>query len=207
MVPDEKHNSDGGHTQYLDDEGYRECDEQLWTILGSLVRNEKRSISSVQGSGCLDAVFFSDCLDYRGCTKNERVYIRNNWHHHALAKLKNLDIVFVDPDNGLLVPSAVGTIRDNKYVAVEELADYYKQGSSIIYYQHKARKKDDYYVKQHGRLLENDGFEGATELLLKFRTTSQRYYGFIIQPRHRGTIQKQVKWMMNTDWRKHFILL
>lgn len=207
LVPDEKHNGDGRHTHYLNDKAYGICDEELWRSLGRLVKSNERSIAFLQDSGCLDAIFFSTCLDYRGRTKCERKYTRNNWHHEALTRLEGLDIVFVDPDNGLLVPSAVNTPRDNKYVSVDELRDYYKQGSSIIYYQHKARKNDDFYEKQHRMLLEIEEFEGATGLLIKFRTTSQRYYGFIIQPRHRDRILERVEWMMSTEWKKHFCLL
>ena len=59
------------------------------------------------------------------------------------------DIAFVDPDNGLIAPSAAGRPKEIKYVLRDELASYYSQGSSVVYYQHKARRKDDFYVKQH----------------------------------------------------------
>lgn len=55
------------------------------------------------------------------------------------------ELFFLDPDNGLMVPSAEKTRKSNKYIDLHEIQDYYDKGKSIIYYQHKARKKDDAY--------------------------------------------------------------
>lgn len=109
----------------------------------------------------------------------------------------------MDPDNGLIVPSAVGKPKENKYVLYGELADYYKQQSSVIYYQHKARKPDEFYLCQHKELIHSQSFPDAKGLALKFSTTSQRYYFFIIQPEHQAIIEKAIKDMLSTAWNKH----
>jgi hypothetical protein len=89
----------------------------------------------------------------------------------------------------------------------DELADYYAQGSSVIYYQHKARRTDPVYAKQLDELLESGSFPGAIGLALKFKTTSQRYYMFIIQPQHRAGVEATVNQMLSTAWSEHFCLL
>ena len=116
------------------------------------------------------------------------------------------DIICVDPDNGLIVPSAVGKPKENKYVLCDELADYYAQHSSVIYYQHKARKQDEFYIRQHEKLIHAPKFAGARGLGLKFITTSQRYYFFIMQPHHHAVIETAIKNMLSTAWNKHFML-
>ena len=161
---------------------------------------------SQENQRILKAKYYSELLDLSNKSKAERTLTRKLWHKKALNSLFGLDIIFFDPDNGLLVPSALGTSKENKFVEPNELLDFFQQGSSIIYYQHKARKNNDFYEKQHRMLLEIEEFEGATGLLIKFRTTSQRYYGFIIQPRHRDRILERVEWMMSTEWKKHFCL-
>ena len=108
----------------------------------------------------------------------------------------------MDPDNGLIVPSAVGTRKENRYAYPEEIFDYYKQGSSVICYQHKARKKDDFYQKRFADLISS--IPGATGLLLKFKTTSQRYYLLVLQPTHTAIVRKAVGEMLDTEWREHF---
>ena len=105
-----------------------------------------------------------------------------------------------------MVPSAEGGPKSGKYVLPSELADYYRQGSSVIYYQHKARRPDAFYIEQHEKLLASGCFPGASGLGLKFKTTSQRYYFFLVQPQHKAPVTKSVLQMMETEWRTHFAL-
>lgn len=206
LTPNETHNGDGRHIQYLDKEAYRVCDEPLWTELRAIVQSEQRDVRELQKERILTAAFFIEELSYTGKTKTERAERRRDWHRAALTRLSGADIVFVDPDNGLMVPSAEGTPRDNKYVAPAELIDYYRQGASVIYYQHKARRPDGFYINQHKRLLAADGLENATGSCLKFTTTSQRYYFFILQPAHRELVLDTLQQMLASPWSRHFYL-
>lgn len=128
-------------------------------------------------------------------------------HNLALEQLKGCNLIFVDPDNGLIVPSAVGTLKSNKFALPLELADYYRSGSSVIYYQHKARRPDSFYVTQHNRLLHSGAFPDAIGFGLKFKTTSQRYYFFLVQPCHVSTISACVQRMVSCEWSRHFSLM
>lgn len=207
LTPDEQHNGDGRHVKYLSNEDYRACDESLWLELKHIVDSGRREILSLQYDRILDATFYSVPLDFAGKSKQERDQLREEWHAHALAELSGVDIVFVDPDNGVIVPSAAGRTKENKYVKTEELEDYYGQGSSVIYYQHKARRPDSFYSEQHNLLVRNGGFENASGFALKFRTTSQRYYFFIIQARHKAIIEKAARNMLSSAWKDHFCAL
>ena len=160
--------------------------------------------SASQTSAILPAVYFDDMLDFREGSKQEREEVRLNWHKKALEKLNGLDVIFLDPDNGLLVPSALGKRKENKYVRVEELADYYRQGSTVVYYQHKARRPDAYYERQQETLLEMPEFSSASGMGLKFQSTSQRFYFFLIQPGHRKVIEDALHQMLTNRWQKHF---
>ena len=207
LTPDENHNGDGRHVKYLNQEEFRACDEALWLELKNIVESNQRKACYLEKENILQACFYSERLDFTGKTKTERESFRKAWHNKALTALAGNDIICVDPDNGLIVPSAGGRPKENKYVLYDELADYYAQQSSVIYYQHKARKPDDFYLHQHKELICSEAFPGAKGLALKFKTTSQRYYFFIMQPQHQETIQKAVKNMLSTAWGKHFVLL
>ena len=207
LTPDEDHNGDGCHTEYLDNKDFGASDEELWLALKNIVRTKQRKVSSLENETILRAVFFSDVLDFTGKTKPERAELRADWRAKAIAKLAENDIIFVDPDNGLIVPSAEGKPKENKYVLVEELANYYAQGSSVIYYQHKARRKDDFYREQHEELIHRAEFPGAAGLGLKFLKTSQRYYFFILQPRHRKVVEETVNEMVQGPWKEYFEIL
>ena len=207
LTPDEHHNGDGRHVGYLNNEKYRFYDEPLWLELKQIVDSGQREVLALQDKRLLDAAFYSCPLDFAGKARQERNQIREEWHTHALDALVGADVVFVDPDNGLVVPSAAGTVKENKFVKPEELADYYGQGSSVIYYQHKARRLDSFYAEQHSLLLQGSSFNTATGLALKFKSISQRYYLFIIQPLHRAAIEDAVNNMLLSAWRDHFCLL
>ncbi len=207
LTPDESHNCDGRHVQYLRNNTYRDCDDLLWDALKVIVDSEDRSVFSLQESGILEANYYSELLDFSGKTKPERDAARYDWHRKALKALSGVDVVFADPDNGLIVPSAEVTKKENKFVMPQELLDYYRQGSSVVYYQHKARRQDSFYTNQHDELLSGCGLPDAAGLGLKFRTTSQRYYFFILQPKHTDQIQKAVNRLLDTSWREHFQIL
>ena len=207
LTPDETHNSDGRHVDYLRQEEYRRCDEELWLSLKAIVDGKSREVRYMENDGILKATFFSDRLDFRGKSKRERIARREEWFGDSLGVLTGKDIVCVDPDNGLVVPSAMGRPKENEYVLPEELASYYVQGSTVIYYQHKARRKDPVYVDQLVELLRREDLPGASGMVLKFEKVSQRYYMFIIQAVHKQAVEKAVKDMLSSAWGKHFRLL
>ena len=207
LTPDETHNSDGRHVNYLHQDEYRICDPGLWLGLKAIVDDKHREVCYMENDDILRATFFSDCLDFRGKKKAERLECRTEWFAKSLDVMAGNDIVCVDPDNGLVVPSAKGTSKENKYVLPEELADYYAQGSTVVYYQHKARRKDPFYTKQLSELLRTEDLPGASSLALKFEKVSQRYYMFIIQPKHREMVEKTVSDMLSTAWGEHFCQL
>ena len=203
LVPDESHNDDGRFVQYLKDDTFRQYDEELWLKLNRIVSGQ-RNVAMIQNARLLNAVYYSDVLDFSGKTKAERKADREKWHARALAALSGTDIVFVDPDNGLLVPSATGTRKENKYVTPTELLDYCKQGSSVVYYQHKARVPDSVYAERHRALIESSALKNMSGLGLKFNRTSLRYYFFMIQPKHKAAITHAVDRMLTTAWNRCF---
>ncbi len=93
------------------------------------------------------------------------------------------------------------------YVLQSELAGYYAQGSTVVYYQHKARRKDPFYARQLEELLGGGDFPDATDQALKFEKVSQRYYMFVIQPRYKEVVDRCVSDLLSTAWYKHFRLL
>lgn len=208
LTPDENHNGDGRHIRYLENRDFQVCDEVLCRALSELVApGHERTVAALEAAALLPAEntrYFHEELSFPGKSKQERTSIRAGWHAKALDALKGCDIIFVDPDNGLIVSSADGTARSNKYVLPGELRDYYAGGASVIYYQHKARRKDPAYIDMHNQLLSSGKFDGAEGLVLKFTKTSQRFYFMIMRPEHREAIVSRVDRMLKTPWGGHF---
>lgn len=204
LTPDEKRTGDGRHISYLKNSSFQECDAKLWEGLRKIVFSGQRNIAALENSGLLTAQYFSDELNFLNKCPAERKAEREVWIRRSLDELHGCDLLFVDPDNGLIVPSADKTSKSNKYVLPSELAEYYKQGASVVYYQHKARRPDAFYVRQHLSLVGNDDFPSVGSLGVKFVTTSLRYYFCLMQPFHENVIQEAVQKMLASAWGKHF---
>ena len=207
LVPDESHNGDGRHIDYLTKSSFRECDPPLFDALAQVVASDRRQAAALEAPAILpsDKVeYYSEVLDFSRTTKPEREAIRADWHKKGLAKLKDCDLVFVDPDNGLIVPSAEDGPKSNKYVLPSELVDYYRQGSSVVYYQHKARLPDEFYIQQHCQLMSSGAFPDVGGAGLKFVSTSQRFYFFLLQPEHSAPVNSCIKQMLASPWNRCF---
>ena len=121
-----------------------------------------------------------------------------------VTEFKSFRLIDQDKDITISVKCNNGKISE---VLFNDVSDYYKKGSSVIYYQHKARRQDQFYSDQHEKLIRSPGFESSSGLALKFKTTSLRYYFFIIQPRHREMITEAVNEMASSEWSDHFCIL
>jgi hypothetical protein len=207
LVPDETRTNDGRHISYLYKDTFSEYDNELWQALQYIVDSGNRQVKALETPPILNARYYSDVLDLSKSSSAERARQRQLWHAHALEQLNLCDLVFLDPDNGLMVPSAERSMKANKFVLPQELSDYYRQGSSVVYYQHKARLSDSYYSYQFQGLTASGSFPGASGLGLKFKTTSQRYYFFIMQPLYAEKITACIKQFLETQWGEHFGLI
>ena len=90
-------------------------------------------MSALQSCRILHAIFYDEILDFTGKKRAERISTREEWHKQAVDQLSELDVVFVDPDNGLVVPSAEGRPKENKYVKPDELLAYYAASDCFVF--------------------------------------------------------------------------
>lgn len=113
--------------KYLISEELQVCDASLAEQLTKIAKSSNRSIKSLEkGDFIPDARYYSEPVAVAG---------RDEWHKRSLVFLKRLNIVFMDPDNGVLVKS-VGKIsaKSIKYTFYEEVADYIRQKQSVLIY-------------------------------------------------------------------------
>ncbi len=157
LHPDEAHNSDGRHIAYLSDPArWRHLDPELFDGLCNLVLTT-RSVEEIERTGLLPAKFhreatLSDFRDWRG-----RAAHRTVWFAGLSDALRTCNIIFADPDNGLVDDSPL-RIRDKKHakqISLREaiaLAD----GRPAIIYHHNTRFKGgherevDHWLAQFG---------------------------------------------------------
>lgn len=193
-IPGEKTN-DGGHTGYLDSpQSLCQCDTLLAHELKKIVQSNRNVL---QLQKLLPGItFYSTFLERNN---------RKQWHKDALSILKTCDLVFLDPDNGLLVPSVKkGTPRSIKYLYSDEIEDYYSQGCSIFFYNHRSRERRRKYFGRIYQLLSNPTFKDADKFALTYSAYSVRDFFFIVQPRHRRAAAGITASFMNSKWNNFF---
>ena len=95
---------------------------------------------------------------------------RAEYFEAARQVLRNSDLVFIDPDNGIEVPSTkLGASGSSKYVYWSELQAMYTDGQSMLVYQHFPRVVRERFVPFiAGRLSEE--LHGSTVVGFRRRT-------------------------------------
>lgn len=193
--------ADGTYKQddgkYLIPEKLKVCDKDLADRLTWIAQGENRSVLEIERAGLIPgAVYFHECVT----TEN-----RSEWHSRALDALKGFDLVFLDPDNGMLVPS-VGrkSARRVKYVLYEEVWDYVQRGQSVLIYNHRSRKPEERYFQELcSKLQDASGVLDSKILKITFPRCSVRdYLALPASGDHRRKIEAAFLSMEQGIWRE-----
>ena len=145
LHPDGGPAGDGRYTTYLDrSDDWRDLDDQLFTKLKELVNDRSRTVQSVQESKILGAntVFSDQCLDVADIPSKERSSWRSKWFECVQAELRDCDLVFADPDNGLYSDKSFKPSQkvNEKRIPLKEAQDLSKGRAAVIYH-HNTRRK------------------------------------------------------------------
>ena len=161
---------------------YENLDPELSAALNRVFDlREARSVQALEQAHLLASELFVNETVPREIDRREA------WHRKALAAFSDCDLVFLDPDNGLNVESVKkGTQKSVKYVWKCEINDYVAAGKSVIFYNHRPRKKADAYFSEYSARL---AVMKKPVYVLTFPRRSIRDY-FIIpaQPSHEAQI-------------------
>ena len=176
LTPDDG-GRDGSLREYLrQPERWRHYDPKLFDGLQNLLHCAAAPAASlIEESGLLlGASFYSTEVP-------DRRLGRDAWREGLLAAAKDVDLVFLDPDNGLEVPSKpVGHIGSSKYVTWDEVAGLWRLGCSVLIYQHFPRKPRGVFAQQIvGRLREVTGAR-----LVEAYETARVLFLLALQDRH-----------------------
>ena len=134
--PDIKHQR---KDKYLSFEKYALHDVDLFNTLKKISFEGKIAIELIQQSNIFpgDTIFYDEILGEEISSDGRRI-----WHGKAIDKLKDTEVLFLDPDNGL-IPKTRPKIKDRiKYVLYQETADYLHTGKSVICFQYRHRPAD-----------------------------------------------------------------
>ena len=203
LVDDEIQNQDGKHIGYLQDNNYVGNDDILRIALATLIQNGERSVKRLEQLNLLQSrKYFHEIL------KSERSMLhedRISWHLNGLKSMKDSELVFLDPDNGLIPKSvSLGSKKSIKYVLPEEIIDYFVSGHSVVFYSHRTREKLDVYLKRFNLLFGSKELNNATIVGISFCRGTTRDYFFILQEEHKERILKGIDKLLCSNWSRHF---
>ncbi len=142
LHPDAGPAGDGRHTDYLQrPDEWRHLDSKLFDALRGMIPN-RRSVASIRQSGILgDAVFAAERLVVDGVKVRDRASWRRRWFDRCRRRLADCDLVFADPDNGL-VPNdrfRPTTKVSTKGIPIAE-ALALAEGRTAVVYHHNSRR-------------------------------------------------------------------
>jgi O-acetyl-ADP-ribose deacetylase (regulator of RNase III) len=196
---EENANGDGNHISYLsdgrkDNARFRSCYPKLYDKLKSIVRRNKRSIAEIEANNVLPngTIFYSKPIPHSTTTPAKRVTDRRAWFEESLTHLGDVDIIFLDPDNGIQInPSNKRQPNALKYVFTDEIQSYYKLGKSVIIYNHRDRRPRWEYER---KILANFEYVSSPSdvRVLRFKRVSVRDYIFLIQEQHRDLMNRTI---------------
>ena len=147
LFPDESHNADGKHIKYLQEpERWCAYDPELFDTLERIVSEKRRKVSEVEASGILGSGrFSSEVLEHptrESKHHQQRCAWRLDWFNGVQDVLRDCDVIFADPDNGLCEDRVFnpGTKKDWKGLPLREAKALAEDRSAIIYH-HNTRNK------------------------------------------------------------------
>jgi hypothetical protein len=139
--PDENHNGDGRHITYLDQpHRYENLDPALFSHLRNTTK-EARSINSLLP--VLESAISSDeAVDSSRISPRERRAWRAAWFKQVIERLSPCDLVFADPDNGIIDDSdwRKGRAKFGKQMPLAEVRAL-AQGRCAVIYHHNTRRQ------------------------------------------------------------------
>lgn len=204
LVEDESHNQDGKHIGYLRDSKFVGLDEELRRALDSLIQDNDRSVKQLEKLRLLQSdMYYHEVLQaVNGAVRKNR----GAWHKNGLKCLNDCELVFLDPDNGLLPQSvSCGSGKSIKYVLPEEIIDYYRAGHSVVFYSHRTREQLSTYLSRFDELFNSEKIKGGTIMGISFRRGTVRDYFFILHEEHKEKIIRGIEKLLTNGWRQHFV--
>jgi len=180
LFPDEEHNSDGRHIDYLEKPDlWRSHDPALFDTLKEIVSDGRRSVSDIESCGVLgNAKFSSTPLFASNLSISKRRAWRSNWFEDVQEQLEDCNLIFADPDNGLCEDNkfSPSRVKDWKRIPLSEARALAKSRTAIIYHHNTRRpggheKEVSYWINQLG----------PGTLALRWRAYSARTF-FVVNP-------------------------
>jgi len=203
----ETEGTDGKYIQYLNNDKkrnrFRECFpgyseiifDQLESILfkginDKSVLNDKALLKAIKNNRIIHNIEHSKLFHRGTLFFSKHINInsgdRAGWNALALDKLKEADLIFFDPDNGIN-----DNDRSGKSINHEDIVNFYKKGKSILIYQHSTRTKPfDRLIHEKIRYLKKNLDNNLNAKVTRYHRGTARAYLLLLNGRKANKIER-----------------
>ncbi len=191
LTPDDG-SRDGGKRSYLQDPArWRHYDPEHFDGLAQLLASAATPrVSLIAAADLLPQTSYYSVVVPDGRAA------RDGWRQGLLDAVCNADLVFVDPDNGIEVPSKpIGRRGSSKYVTWDELAALWAGGSSVLIYQHYPRQPHQLFAERIAAKLQ--ACTGAR--VVRGFQTARVLFLLAVQERHAAKVSDAVS-LLQAQW-------
>ncbi len=144
LFPDEHHNADGGHREYLErKDRWGQYDPELFEALSNIDMQRKLDVGAIEKAGILpNAVFAAEPVPCDIRPFQQRPEKRRDWLAKIKAKFEDCNLIFLDPDNGI-APARLRLTqrRAGKSVTIDEIKGLLEGNRAMVIYHHQTRRK------------------------------------------------------------------
>ena len=196
-TPDDD-STDGNKVTYLRDSlNWRHFDPRIFDAIATSIRNGDRRLRLFEELGFITESIF--CYDLWKNTSEERHKSVDN----LLNRIDNSFLVFLDPDNGLEVPSVNHNSKNSrKYVYFSELRKFWNNGNQFLIYQHYPRApRTEYLTKRFIEIRERLKQVGTIFAL----STSHAAFIFVTKQEKGAPLYSTLK-RFSEKWNPHVLL-
>jgi len=213
--PTGKASNDGKHiTYHTADPSLCACDEVLAQRLKSVL--DDRRVSVIERAEVLPAstAYFGRDLNFGSVhpsqsnhDKNARLRLRAQWMADALREAQGCDLLFLDPDNGLEVPSCASKsqMRAGKYAYLDEIRAFKEKAAIVVVYHHLGRTGSHSEQIANGLKMLTKALRGNASLFaLRFHRYSPRAYFVACSPEREAALRASLDAFMASRWHEHW---
>lgn len=170
--------NDGKFTEYLKNNKMSRYAPEIFDVLKEIADKDSKSVSDIKDGNIIPgAVFYSEMMNFSGSPK-ERGAQRSHWFEKSVEALKEAELIFMDPDNGMLVNGSASKLGMEKYILPEEAERYFREGHNVVYYCHKGRRTIKAWIDYISYLFHRN--PDAMPCVLTYHKGTQRSYVFLI---------------------------
>ena len=219
LTNNESHNNDGKFISYLEPTElnkikFRNCDIELYDILGKMIREGERSVASIQELNILPGdvkyydmpLSFDGLISKRGKINESRGELRLKWIKDAIEKMNDRQSIFIDPDNGITGNNKAISPKGNKYTTLEDMKKFSEYDKTLIVYHHTSRQGTAKFQLEN-LIKDTTNYLDRECWALMYHRGSVR--GYIIIPSNKliKEIKERTTTFINSSWGQHFDII